>query len=65
MKHRQLALTLLLCLSATAAEVKIRSSKDGTEQAALLEIAEGRQPAPLIIHLHSWSSDYKNSSLMD
>jgi dipeptidyl aminopeptidase/acylaminoacyl peptidase len=68
MKHRQIALALVLCLSATAADIKIRSSKDGTEQPALLEIPEAghaRAKIPLVVHLHSWSSDYKNSSLMD
>jgi dipeptidyl aminopeptidase/acylaminoacyl peptidase len=58
---------LLLAVSGTAAEVTIRSTKDGTQQPALLEVpaaAKTGSPVPLLVHLHSWSADYKNSGLM-
>jgi dipeptidyl aminopeptidase/acylaminoacyl peptidase len=57
----------VLAAGATAAEVKIRSTKDGTMQPSLLEVPEGAKtgaPVPLLVHLHSWSADYKNSGLM-
>jgi dipeptidyl aminopeptidase/acylaminoacyl peptidase len=58
---------LIVCVSATAAEVSIRSSKDGALQSALLEVPDAAKsrPTPLILHLHSWSANYKNSSLME
>jgi dipeptidyl aminopeptidase/acylaminoacyl peptidase len=61
------AFFLLLAISITGAEVKIRSTKDGTQQPSLLEIPEAAKtgaPVPLLVHLHSWSADYKNSGLM-
>jgi len=63
-------LWLLVGIAATAAEVKIRSTKDGSEQPALLEIPPSAEskgdhaPVPLVVHLHSWSADYKSSNLM-
>jgi dipeptidyl aminopeptidase/acylaminoacyl peptidase len=69
MKCALAAICLMVGISATAAEVQIRSTKDGTQQPALLEVPEGAKnasssPVPLLVHLHSWSADYKNSSLM-
>ena len=47
--------------------VTIRSTVDGAEQKALLAVPESakEKPTPLVVHLHSWSSDYKNSSKME
>ena len=61
------AFFLLLAISITGAEVKITSTKDGTQQPVLLEVPEAAKtgaPVPLLVHLHSWSADYKNSGLM-
>ena len=69
MERALAAICLVVGISATAAEVQIRSTKDGTQQPALLEVPAGAtngssSPVPLLVHLHSWSADYKNSSLM-
>lgn len=69
MKNRLFVLCLLVSAMAVAGDVTVRSSKDGTDQPALLEAPEGAgqtgaTPIPLVVHLHSWSSDYTNSSLM-
>lgn len=41
------------------AEIWVRSSIDGTEQPSLYEAADVSSPAPLLVHLHHWSSDYR------
>jgi dipeptidyl aminopeptidase/acylaminoacyl peptidase len=45
--------------------VQIRSSLDGSVQPALFDAPVQTKPIPLLVHLHSWSSDYKNSNLME
>ena len=50
-----------------AAEVRIKSSKDGTQQPALFYVPPGAaatdrgSPVPLLVFLHSWSNDYKTT----
>jgi pimeloyl-ACP methyl ester carboxylesterase len=50
-----------------AADVRFKSSKDGTQQPALLylppgaAIADRGAPVPLLVFLHSWSNDYKTT----
>jgi dipeptidyl aminopeptidase/acylaminoacyl peptidase len=49
-----------------AAEATIRSSSDGALQRAILVAPQpASEPAPLLVHLHSWSADYKSSGAMD
>lgn len=45
-------------------QIQVLSSLDGTMQPSLLGVPEGasRQPTPLLIYLHSWSSDYKQDN---
>src|SRR5690606_4388885 len=47
--------------------VTIRNKVDGAEQKALLVVPESAKEklTPLVVHLHSWSADYKSSSKMD
>jgi acetyl esterase/lipase len=51
----------------SGADVRIESSKDGTQQPALLYIPPGAAAAdrgariPLLVFLHSWSTDYKTT----
>ena len=57
---------LLICAAALASEVRIRSSIDGTEEPAVLYIPPdavrgGTRAAPLLVCLHSWSTDYKTA----
>ena len=50
-----------------AAEVRIKSSKDGAQQPALLYVPPGavakdkRTRVPLLVFLHSWSTNYKTT----
>jgi len=50
-----------------AAEVRIKSTKDGTQQPALLYVPPGAAATdrgsrvPLLVFLHSWSNDYKTT----
>lgn len=53
---------MLLAAAARAGEVTIPSSLDGAPQAAILDVPAGTDPKPLLVHLHSWSSDYRTSS---
>lgn len=53
----------LACANPAEREVRIRSTKDGSEQPAILYVppsarATGGAPAPLIVGLHSWSTGY-------
>jgi pimeloyl-ACP methyl ester carboxylesterase len=57
-------------LEPTAREVQIVSSRDGVQQSALFYVppnsesgAKGK-PAPLLVCLHSWSSNYKSAEYM-
>lgn len=43
-------------------EIRYRSNADNTEQPALFFAPPRRKPQPLLIALHSWSSDYKQES---
>ncbi len=58
-------LTLLTALNAPAqwpahvAEVKIASSADGAEQPAMFYAPAGTNPVPLLVSLHTWSSNYR------
>lgn len=51
-----------------AAEIRIKSSKDGTQQPALFYIPPGAAATdrgsrvPLLVFLHSWSNDYKTTT---
>lgn len=69
MRLTLLILTLLApALPAADLEtVQIRSSLDGQMQSALLHIPPEAKagPVPLLVHLHSWSADYKSSSKME
>ncbi|MBS1827502.1 MAG: prolyl oligopeptidase family serine peptidase [Acidobacteria bacterium] len=47
---------LLLATTAFAADVDINGQK------AILDIPQGAGPFPLLVHLHSWSASYNNSS---
>lgn len=40
-------------------EITIISKLDGTPQPALIQIARGSEPRPLLVALHTWSSNYK------
>ena len=42
-------------------EVRIPGTADGKEQPALFWRAPGREKAPLLVGLHTWSSDYKQA----
>lgn len=46
---------------APAQDIAIASTKDGAQQRALYYAPGGETPVPLLVHLHSWSSDYKSS----
>ena len=67
-------ITILLCMLSSSAfaqiagypegveEVTYLSSADQTEQPALFEIpAKTEKPVPLLVALHTWSSDYKQA----
>ena len=41
-------------------EVRYRSSADKSEQPALFYSPASKEPRPLLVGLHTWSSDYKN-----
>ncbi len=41
-------------------EVRYRSDADKTEQPALFYSPGAKEPRPLLVGLHTWSSDYKN-----
>lgn len=41
-------------------EIWVKSSLDGTDQPSLLFRAEGNEPRPLIVGLHTWSHDRSN-----
>ncbi|MFO0904002.1 MAG: GDSL-type esterase/lipase family protein [Pirellulales bacterium] len=45
-------------------ELKVRSSLDGTEQPSLVwaPATAATQPTPVLVYLHSWSSDYKQDN---
>ena len=50
-----------------AEEVRIRSSKDGAQQKAMIYVPpearlEGGAPAPLLVALHTWSGDYRQGT---
>lgn len=53
---------MLLAAAARAGEVTIPSSLDGAPQAAILDVPGETNPKPLLVHVHSWSSDYRTSS---
>jgi poly(3-hydroxybutyrate) depolymerase len=55
-----------LLAAAAPVEVSIPSSRDGAEQHAMLMLPESAAaPVPLLVHLHSWSADYKSSGEME
>ena len=59
---------LIFLFAATALcgnEITIRSSRDGAAQRAILVLSSAAEPAPLLVHLHSWSADYKSSGETD
>ncbi|MFN0196587.1 MAG: hypothetical protein ACKVT0_07565, partial [Planctomycetaceae bacterium] len=45
-------------------EVTITSSADGTEQPSLYLAPKSslKEPAPLLVYLHSWSTDYRQDN---
>lgn len=52
-----------LPLALAAANVEIPSSLDGAKQPALVDLPPaGSGPAPLLVHLHSWSSRFDTSN---
>ncbi len=59
-----LPILLLAGAAALGAEnVEIRSSLDGAAQPAIVDLPEtSAQPAPLLVHLHSWSSRFDSSN---
>ena len=59
-----LPILLLAGAAALGAEnVEIRSSLDGAAQPAVVDLPEaGSPPAPLLVHLHSWSSRFDTSN---
>ena len=73
MKHTRAFLCLLFVLAPAAnpqsspLDVKITSSKDGAQQPALFYVpATGNESkVPLLIFLHSWSTDYKSAGGRD
>lgn len=42
--------------------IQIPSSKDGSLQPALLWTPDSKEPAPLLVYLHSWSGDYRQKN---
>src|SRR5882724_8315779 len=44
---------------------KITSSKDASQQPALFYAPPGQQRTPLLVFLHSWSTDYKTAGGWD
>ena len=59
-----LPILLLAGAAALGAEnVEIRSSLDGAAQPAIVDLPQtSTQPAPLLVHLHSWSSRFDSSN---
>ncbi len=47
-----------------AREIQIVSSRDGVQQPALFHVPAGGAPAPLLVCLHSWASNYKSAEYM-
>jgi dipeptidyl aminopeptidase/acylaminoacyl peptidase len=63
---QDLVLAILLLSTALQAAEIIPSSRDGAPQPAILIVPEAvTGPAPLLVHLHSWSANYKSSGGMD
>jgi poly(3-hydroxybutyrate) depolymerase len=57
---------LLLVPTLVAEVVSIPSTLDGERQKALVELpADTSRPAPLLVHLHSWSASFDSSSKME
>ncbi len=44
------------------AEIQVTSSKDGTSQPAFFLKAEAKEARPLLVGLHTWSGDYKQTT---
>ncbi len=42
-------------------EIRYKSDADGTEQSALFYAPESKTPVPLLVSLHTWSNDYKQT----
>jgi len=64
---RLLALTLFVLLLASRSqaqslnEIKYLSSADGSEQHAMFYAPDAQEPVPLLVVLHTWSGDYKQT----
>src|SRR4051794_26631471 len=77
MMHNRLILLCVLLFAAPAKpqppsiEVQIPSSKDGSRQPALFYVPAGGASTkkgtrvPLLVYLHSWSTDYKSAGGWD
>ena len=50
------------CIEQGVEEVRIRSTIDGEMQPAWLLPPQSTKPAPLVVHLHTWSARYNDSS---
>jgi len=53
---------LVLVQLGLAQEITVRSSKDGSQQPAIFYAPPGNAAKPLVVFLHSWSTDYKTAA---